>query len=113
MKRQVMITKEIAENTPVCGTNAELPMEEQTVTAKFFNPVGNYTWYMTEMDKDQDMAFGFVQSYMCPDGEFGAFSIKELQAIQLPFEMYIERDRHFEPMNLKELYDKVQKGIHV
>jgi len=88
-------------------------MEEQTVTAKFFDPTGSFTWYLMELDKDEDRAYGFVTSHMVPDGEFGPFSINELKDLDLPFELYIERDKNFEPMNLKTLYDKVQKGIHV
>ena len=113
MARQKMITEKIKKDTPMYGSTAELPMEEQTVTGKFFDPTGSFTWYLMELDKDEDRAYGFVTSHMVPDGEFGPFSINELRDLDLPFGLYIERDKNFKPMNLKTLYDKVQKGIHV
>ena len=113
MARQKMITEKIKKDTPLYGATAQLPMEEQTVTAKFFDPTGSFTWYLIEMDEEQDLSFGFVTSEFEPNGEFGPFSIRELKAIELPYGLYIERDKNFKPMNLKELYDKVQNGVHV
>ena len=113
MARQKMLTKKILEDTPELGYGDEMKMEEQTVTGKFFDPTGSFTWYLMELDKDEDRAYGFVTSHMVPDGEFGPFSINELRDLDLPFGLYIERDKNFKPMNLKVLFDKVQKGIHV
>tara|TARA_B100000427_G_scaffold51895_1_gene39777 strand:- start:1177 stop:1521 length:345 start_codon:yes stop_codon:yes gene_type:complete len=112
-KRQMMLTKKILKDTPELGYGDNKPMEELTVTAKFFDPTGSFTWYLMELDKDENRAYGFVTSHMVPDGEFGPFSINELRDLDLPFGLYIERDKFFKPMNLKVLYDKVQKGIHV
>ena len=33
---------------------------EQMVIAKFFNPIGNGTWYLMNMDKDEDYCLGIV-----------------------------------------------------
>ena len=82
-------------------------------TAKFFDPTGSFTWYLIEMDEEQDLAYGFVTSSFDPSGEFGPFSINELKGLELSYGLYIERDKNFKPMNLKELYDKVQNGVHV
>ena len=108
-----MLTKKILKDTPELGYGDNLSMEEQTVTAKFFDPTGSFSWYLMELDKDEDRAYGFVTSQFEPKGEFGPFSMKELKDLDLPFGLYIERDKFFKPMNLKTLYDKVQKGIHV
>ena len=113
MARQKMITKKIAEDTPTINRGDEMKMEEQTVTAKFFDPTGSFTWYLLELDNDGDYAYGFVTSEYEPFGEFGPFSIKELKEVELPAGLYIERDKYFEPMNLKELYDKIQNGVHI
>ena len=113
MARQKMITEKIKKDTPMYGSTAELSMEEQTVTAKFFDPTGSWTWYLLEMDEEQDLAYGFVTSEFEPSGEFGPFSINELKGLELPYGLYIERDKYFEPMNLKGLYDKVQNGVHI
>ena len=109
----MMLTKKILKDTPELGYGDNLSMEEQTVTAKFFDPTGSFSWYLMELDKDEDRAYGFVTSQFEPKGEFGPFSMKELKDLDLPFGLYIERDKFFKPMNLKTLYDKVQKGIHV
>ena len=109
----MLLTKKILKDTPELGYGNNKPMEELTVTAKFFDPTGSFTWYLMELDKDEDRAYGFVTSHMVPKGEFGSFSMKELKDLDLPFGLYIERDKFFKPMNLKVLYDKVQKGIHV
>ena len=54
MARQKMLTKKILEETPQLGYGDEMKMEEQTVTAKFFDPTGSFTWYLMELDKDED-----------------------------------------------------------
>ena len=79
-------------------------LEKQNIVAKFFNPVGNWDWYLMNM-KDEDYAWGIV------DGEhveMGSFSIKELQDIELPFGLGIERDILFRPTNAKKLWDKLR-----
>ena len=69
MARQKMLTKKILEDTPELGYGDEMKMEEQTVTGKFFDPTGSFTWYLMELDKDEDRAYGFVTSHMVPDGD--------------------------------------------
>ena len=79
-------------------------LEKQNVVAKFFNPVGNWDWYLMNME-DENYAWGIV------DGEYvemGSLSIKELQDIELPFGLGIERDRLFRPTNAKKLWDKLK-----
>lgn len=61
---------------------------------KFFNPCGGQTWLVTELDEDEDRAFG-----LCDMGfgtpEFGYLSLNELAAIRTPpFGLPIERDLH-------------------
>ena len=45
----MMLTKKILKDTPELGYGDNLSMEEQTVTAKFFDPTGSFTWYLMEM----------------------------------------------------------------
>ena len=35
-------------------------IDKQDVVAKFFNPMGEGTWYLLNMDKDEDYAWGIV-----------------------------------------------------
>lgn len=61
---------------------------------RFFNPVGAATWLATEMDED-GVVFGIADlGFGCP--ELGSFALEELESIQLPFGLGIERDILFE-----------------
>lgn len=56
---------------------------------KFFNPLGEGVWLVTELDADGDTLFGLAD---LGDPELGSFSLEELTSIHLPFGMGIERD---------------------
>ena len=61
---------------------------------RFFNPVGAGTWLATELDED-GVLFGVADlGFGCP--EMGSFALEELESIQLPFGLGIERDILFE-----------------
>ena len=77
---------------------------EQMVVAKFFNPIGNGTWYLMNLADDEDYAWGIVDLFAV---EVGSFSMRELQGIQLPLNMGIERDKYFEPMPANELWKEL------
>ncbi|BAI97823.1 single-stranded DNA endonuclease [Sphingobium sp. TA15] len=62
--------------------------------AKFFNPLGAATWLATELARDGDTLFGLADlGFGCP--ELGYFSLREIEAIRLPFGLRIERDLAF------------------
>lgn len=67
--------------------------------AKFFTPWSNWTWYATEFD-GEDSFFGLVDGL---DRELGYFSLAELESIQGPAGLTIERDLHFKPTPLSRL----------
>ena len=77
---------------------------EQMVVAKYFNPIGNGTWYLMNLADDEDYAWGIVDLFAV---EVGSFSMRELQGIQLPLNMGIERDKYFEPMPANELWKEL------
>ena len=62
---------------------------------KLFNPTGEGTWLITEMI-DEDTLFG-----LCDLGmgfpELGYVSLQELESVELPFGLKIERDMYFTP----------------
>lgn len=82
----------------------------QKIVAKFFDPVGSWSWYMMNLDTDEDYAWGIVKGW---EVEIGSFSIEELKSVKLPFGLGIERDKSFVPITAKECYDKLRKGEHV
>lgn len=64
------------------------------VVAKFFNPCGAQTWYATEYDPETHICFGFVTLGDAECSEWGYFSLDELQDIEGPIGLGIERDLH-------------------
>lgn len=73
------------------------------VIAKFFNPIGQGTWLITEGDiirdekgniEDVEM-FGFANLGEIEYAELGYISLSELQSVNLPFGLTIERDLYF------------------
>ncbi len=80
-----------------------LSQEEKTdplVIAKLFNPCGSETWFLTEYSLEDKIAFGFVTGL--GEDEFGEISLDELEAIQLPIGLTIERDLLFKSKPLSE-----------
>ena len=63
---------------------------------KLFNPCGAGTWFVTELDpEDESIAFGLADlAFNTP--EVGSFSLSELEAFKGPFGLGIERDLYFE-----------------
>ena len=82
-------------------------IDKQDVVAKFFNPMGAGTWYLLNMDKDEDYAWGIVDWMGL---EMGSFSMKELQSIKLPLGLTIERDLYFPEIPASDLWSDLVKA---
>jgi hypothetical protein len=95
-----LITPGLVSITPYIRGNEGKPLNEHIITAKFFTPWAGWTWYMTELDKDEDYAFGYVVGL---DSELGYFSIRELEALRGPGGITVERDLHFGKHMLSEV----------
>jgi hypothetical protein len=67
--------------------------EDPMVVAKFFDPCGSATWYLTELNAEERIAFGYVTGLSYD--EFGYVSIDELESLERPFGLTIERDLYF------------------
>ena len=97
-----LLTKEIAEKaTKQYDEGSDM---EQMVVAKFFNPVGSWTWYLMNMAENGDYCRGIVDGHAV---EMGSFSIKELEDLQLPLGMKIERDTSFKSVKASELWKEL------
>lgn len=80
---------------PQLAANAADPDGDPIPVLKLFNPAGPGTWLITELDPDGDTMFGLCDLDMdCV--ELGSVSLRELNAVTLPFGLTIERDVHFE-----------------
>lgn len=99
-----LLTKEIEENlkkTPF-GTNEALG-EDAEVIVKYFNPIGRGTWLITEEERQEDgdwLLFGYCNIF---EWEWGYVYLSELQSLELPFGLSIERDLYCSG-TVKELY---------
>lgn len=101
-----LLTKEIEKKLPALGSQDGKPAEDVTIVVKFFCPWNNWKWYATEgeFDKDRDtwMFYGLVKGL---ETEYGYFTLSELESIQGPYRMKIERD-----MSFSATLAEVQKG---
>jgi hypothetical protein len=89
------------ENIPDLYANENTPLADQTVHAHFFSSNGD--WYISEIDKDEGLAFGHCDLGMgC--GEFGYVSLIELEETRNRYGgAAVERDLHFQPKTFGEL----------
>jgi hypothetical protein len=60
---------------------------------KLFISIGAGTWLASELDEDGGTLFGLAD---LGEPELGCFSLAEMEALELPFGMGIERDLLFE-----------------
>jgi len=98
-----LLTKEITEKAQKqFGKGSDL--DEQMIVAKFFNPVGSWAWYLMNLDKDKDYAWGIVDGDAV---EMGSWLMSDLQNQKLPFGLGIERDKYFEPVPASELWKEL------
>lgn len=72
--------------------------KEKHIVAKFFSPWAGWTWYVTEgepFDDDWEF-FGYVESGLGSEfNEWGYFYLSQLETINGPYGLKIERDLHF------------------
>lgn len=94
-----LMTPELEERFKEVGDQSE--KENPIFIAKFFNPCGSQTWYASEYYPENSICYGYVTG-MYVD-EWGTFSITELESLNLPFGLKIERDIHFNEISYKEL----------
>jgi len=100
-----LLTKEIKNKLPKLYETESVPLKEKEVICKFFNPCGAETWYVIEGQQEEDdfIFWGLVDLH---EQEFGYFSLNELESINLPFGLGIERDMHFEPNKAAQFWNK-------
>jgi hypothetical protein len=71
----------------------------QKVVVKLFNPTGVGTWYLTELNEVDNVAYGLSVVH---EKELGYVDLNELTAFKGHFGLGLERDSSF-PMNKKTL----------
>ena len=89
-----LIPKEIKEQIP--SLYATENQNNPTVFVKLF--LDSWTWYITELSIDGDIAFGYVIS---PFGaELGYFNLDEIKGLRGSSCLGVERDLSFKPTKL-------------
>lgn len=73
--------------------------KDPLVICKFFLPMAKWTWFATEFD-GKDTFFGFVVGEY---PELGYFSLQELENLEGPYGLGVERDMYFKPCRLSEI----------
>ena len=91
-----LITERMAENVPNILSTSEIDNKDKLVQAIYFVPFRDWTWYLTELDQNSNLAFGLVAGH---EVEWGYFSIDELKEIKA------ERLLNFTPKTFEELKD--------
>ena len=74
------------------------------VQVKYFTPDGNWTWWATEYDPVEKLFFGLVEGF---ERELGYFSLAELESGRGALGLPIERDLHWTPKPLKDLWGEL------
>lgn len=93
-----LLTKAIEKKLP--NLYATAGQENKIVQVKYFDPTGDWSWYGIEYDKEKRIFFGAVDGF---EFELGYFSLDELESIELPYGLGIERDMYFTPKPLSEI----------
>ena len=101
------MTKELEERFAKVGSQEEV--KDPIVIAKFFNPIGRGYWFATEYNPEDKIFFGYVSLFADYNDEWGSFSLDELEDLQLPMGMKIERDAWFKETPSSEIIKKYTK----
>jgi hypothetical protein len=73
--------------------------DDAIVYVKYFSPDSGWRWYGLEFD-GEDLFFGLVIGH---EKEYGYFSLSELESVNGPLGLPIERDLAFKPTALRNL----------
>ena len=111
-----LLTKELRKKIPALYSqeNEIDPM----VYIKYFDPVGSWTWYVTEGEQrgEDFLFFGFVIGF---DAELGYFTLNQLETAKSGATglqaMPIERDLYFTPCRLSKVKEQhnIEHGTQI
>ena len=75
--------------------------EDPLIVAKLFDPCRSASWFLTEYDPAEKIAFSYVTDLV--QDEIGYTSLIELESIERPFGLTIESEMHFVQKRLSEV----------
>ncbi len=88
-----LITEEFAELFKDYQLYSQEQVNDPLVIAKLLDPCRSATWYLTEYDPLEKIAFRFVCGLQ--EDEFGYVSLIEFESIERPYGLAIERGLYF------------------
>ena len=74
---------------------------DKVVWLHYFSPAGD--WWITELDQEEMVAFGWVKLAGYPDGEWGYMSLEEMESVYVPPWVIVERDMWWTPVKFSEV----------
>lgn len=96
-----LITSDMLEHTPKLYAQDHVPFADKMVYGAFIIPFkSDWTWYMTEYDSEQKLAFGLVLGH---EAEWGYFSIEELQSLGAQRLLLVDFPKTFRELKNTEL----------
>ena len=95
-----LITEEFEELFKDYPLYSQEKEDDPLVVAKLFDPCGSASWWITEYDPEQKLGFGYVTGLVAD--EWGYVSLTELESIERPFGLTIERDLYFRQKRISE-----------
>ena len=80
--------------------------KEATVVVKYFNPCGKGTWLIIEAEKQDDgdwLLYGYCNLF---EWEWGYLWLSELESVELPYGLTIERETYNTKKKVKDYFKK-------
>ena len=94
-----LLTKAIEKKLPPLGAT-DGQGGNAVIQAKFYTPWAGWTWYALEYDPETRVFFGLVDGF---EKEYGSFSLDELESMNGPVGLKIERDLYFGTPKISEV----------
>ena len=102
-----LMTEEMLERVPELYSQEDVAVADKQVHAAYIIPFrSNWTWYMTEYDKETGDAFGLVLGIEPEWGYFNLEELKELNAQRLILEDFPKSFRELKDTELKKQMDE-------
>ena len=95
-------------NKEHAGTEKE---KSFSAVVKLFNSVGVGTWWISELDPNTNVAFGYANLNDPMNAELGYVDIAELERIKGWGGLGVERDKFFSPVPMQKVIDQVKSSL--
>ncbi len=105
-----LMTERLAGAIPTIGaTENAADYDDVLARAKLFSPYSNWTWFITELDRETGQCFGLVEGL---EMELGYFDLTELaETTVLGGVPAVERDLYWQPITLGEIKNGSRDGL--